>query len=331
MRTLRLAALAAVTAVGLTLAACSSESLDDDAAPAPGPGDTAELTPVTVGLLQIAASAAVQLGIDEGIFERHGLDVEIQFGQGGAALLPAVSSGSIEFAVGNPLSVLVAASQGLEMNIIAGYSSIDVPADLPPTGVLVTEGSGIETWSDLQGKRVAVNALNTQGDLTIKGAVEADGGDPSAVEFTEIAFPDQLAQLEQGHIDAAWVPEPFVGAALATDGIVFLGEPMGAAIPGLSTMVTFTSASFAAANPEIVSQFRAAIAESTDLAMADTDAYRDVIESFTGLPSEVVASINLEHLSAELDRGVIEDLSALALRYDFLDREPDLDDVLLLQ
>ncbi|MCX6503054.1 MAG: ABC transporter substrate-binding protein [Microbacterium sp.] len=330
MRTRRMTAIAAVAAIGIMLTACSGGSLSGETANPDSDAESGELVPVTVGLLPIAAAAAVQMGIDAGAFEDQGLDVTVQIGQGGAALLPAVSSGDIQFAVGNPLSVLVAASQGLEMSIIAGYSSVDVPADKLPTGVIVKADSGITTWKDLEGKKVAVNAFNTQGDLSIMGSVEQDGGDPNAVEFTEIAFPDQLAQLEQGNIDAAWVPEPFVGKALATDGLALLGEPMGNVIPGLSSMVTFTSTKYAEENPDIVEKFRAGIAASTDMAMADTDAYRDVIVSYTGMDAAVVANINLENLSADLDESIIEDLSTLALKYGFLEQEPDLSKVLLL-
>ncbi|HET8926852.1 MAG TPA: ABC transporter substrate-binding protein, partial [Microbacterium sp.] len=121
-RLIGIAAFAAAAA--LTLTACSSGTLSGDETKAPETDGPTELTKVTVGLLPIAPAAAVQLGIDEGIFEKHGLEIAVETGQGGAALLPAVSSGTIEFAVGNPQSVLVAASQGLPMNIIAGYSAI---------------------------------------------------------------------------------------------------------------------------------------------------------------------------------------------------------------
>nr|WP_274636157.1 ABC transporter substrate-binding protein [Microbacterium bovistercoris] len=327
MKKTRFAALAVAAATALALTACSSGSLsggDKSGAPSAG-GD---LTPVTVGLLKIAPSAAVQMGIDDGIFAKHGLDVKVQLGQGGAALLPAVSSQSIQFAVGNPLSVLVAAGQGLDMNIIAGYSSIEVPEDKAPSGIVVKKSSGIDSWKDLAGKTVAVNALNTQGDLTTMASVEADGGDPKAVKFTEIAFPDQLAQLEQGHIDAAWVPEPFLSAALAEDGMTFLGDPMRT-IPNLYTMVTFTSGAYADAHPEVVKAFRDAITESTKAAMDDTAHYDEAIVAFTGMPADVVKGIHLEHLTGTLDRSVIENLSTMAQKYSFVKQAPDLDKVIV--
>ena len=94
----RFTGLAALIAAGaLVLTACTSGSPSGDPTePAADPGtgsETEELTAITVGLLSIAPAAAVQYGIDEGIFEENGLDVEVQIAQGGAAMLPAVSTG----------------------------------------------------------------------------------------------------------------------------------------------------------------------------------------------------------------------------------------------
>ena len=330
MRTRRLSVLAAVAAAGFLLAGCSSGSLSGESpAPSDGGGEaTGELTPVTVGLLQIAPHAAVQLAIDEGIFEEHGLDVTVQLGQGGAALLPAVSSGSIQFAVGNPLSILVAASQGLDMRIIAGYSYQET--GVPASGLVVKADAGITSWKDLEGKTVAVNAVNTLGDLGTMGLVEEDGGDPSTVKFTEIAFPDQLAQLEQGNIDAAWIPEPFISAALATDGLTYLGNTFDV-IPGLYSTVTFTSGTYAEAEPEIVAAFAAAMTEATEFAMDNEDLNREEIVTYTGMPADVVNTITLEVLSGDLQRSILEELTALALKFNFLDNEPDLDKVIAIQ
>ncbi len=324
---------AAAAIAALALSACSSGSLDGGNVTPDNGSSSQDLIPVTVGVLPIATASAVPLGIEAGIFEKHGLDVDLQLGDGGAALLPAVASGSMQFAVGNPLSVVTAASQGLDMRIVAGFSrsyeNPDDSEDLAPSGVTVQEGSGITTWKDLEGKTVAVNALNTQGDLGIKSRVEADGGDPDKVNFIEIAFPDQLAQLEQGNIDASWTAEPFLSKARSTDGIAFLGDALRF-IPNLNSMVTFTSGAYADEHPEVVDAFREAIIESTALAMSDQEAFRAAIVAHTGMDEAVVNSINLEYISGDIDPAVIRELSATALKYGFISTEPDLDALLLL-
>lgn len=63
---------------------------------------------------------------------------------------------------------------------------------------------------DLPGRTVAVNTLNNIGDVTIKAVLQSEGIDPNGVSFTELAFPDMPAAVEQKRVDAAWACGPFV-------------------------------------------------------------------------------------------------------------------------
>ncbi len=322
----RFASLAALAAAGLALASCSSGS------PSGGGGDggqgEGDLTPITVGLLSIAPSAAVQYGIDQGIFEEHGLDVTIETAQGGAAMLPAVSTGQYDFGVGNPLSVLTAATQGVDVRIVSGYSfSWDEGDDA--NAVVVRADDGIESWTDLEGKTVATNTLKTQGDLTINEAVEADGGDPSSVDYIEVPFPDALAQLDGGNADAVWIPEPFLSAALAEpEKYSVLGYPNRDALPGIPTMVTFASGGTVDDDPELVQQWRDAVTDALEAATEDEEGFKETIVSFTDMPAETVDAMKQERLSGEVDDPVIVDLSDMAVKWEFLESEPDLDTVI---
>ncbi|WP_460801990.1 ABC transporter substrate-binding protein [Microbacterium sp. GXF6406] len=327
MRRSRLLSVAALAVAGaLALSGCSEGTPSGDAAPsAAAEGD---LTPITVGLLTIAPAAAVQYGIDEGIFEEHGLDVTTQITQGGAAMLPAVSTGQIDFGVGNPLSVLVAASQGVDVRVVSGYSFSNAEGD-DSNAVITKAGSGIDSWGDLEGKTVSVNAINTQGDLTIMESVEADGGDPAAVKFIEIAFPDALAQLDKGNADAVWIPEPFLASAVADPAkYEVLGYPNQNTIPGLPTMVTFTSASVAE-DTETVEKWRAAISEVLQATIDDPDGFAATISEFTGMPADAAQKLRLEVLTGDLDPDLIVQLSGLASKHGFIASEPDLDTVIV--
>ncbi|WP_105567606.1 ABC transporter substrate-binding protein [Microbacterium halophytorum] len=323
----RITAIAAVAATGLLLASCSQGSPSGGGGEG-GSGETEGLTSVTVGVLKIAPSAAVQYGIDEGIFEEHGLDVTLAEAQGGAAMLPSVSTGEYDFGIGNGLSVLTAATQGIDMRMVSGYSySLAEGEDI--NAVVVRAGDGIESWSDLEGKTVATNTLKTQGDLTINEAIERDGGDPSSVEYIEVPFPDALAQLEAGNADAVWIPEPFYSAAKAdAETFSIVGFPNQDSIPGLPTMVSFASGATVDDNPELVQQWRDALTETLDAATADDEGLRETIVEFTGMPAETVEVIGLERLSGELEDDLIVQLSDMAVKWGFLESEPDLDTVI---
>ena len=106
--------------------------------------------------------------------------------------------------------------------------------------------------------------LNLLGDLWFRGgdaAVEQDGGDPSAIKFVEVAFPDVPAQLEAGNIDAAWVPEPFV-TQLKTRGDALVVEPYQAVVPGLATLTAITTTKLRESDAKLVADFSAAMKET---------------------------------------------------------------------
>lgn len=310
--------------IALALTGCGSGSPSGTGGGAAGESGAAsgDLTKVTVGVLSIAPSGAMQYGIEEGIFEKHGLELELQTGQGGAAMLPAVSTGTMNFAVGNPLSVMTAANKGLDMKIVSGYSNSRAEGE-DNNAVIVKADSGIEDFADLAGKTTAVNTLKTQGDLTIMESAAMDGADPSKLNFSEMPFPDMEAQLERGNVDAIWVPEPFQSRALSNDAYKLLGYPNQKTLPGLPTMVTFTSGSYAEQNPEIVADFKAAVTETLTAAEADPDGVRAVLPEFMGMPEEVAKNLKMEEFDAEVRTEVLNDMGELMVKYEYVDSAPD--------
>src|SRR5690625_4048396 len=107
-----LSGLATAAAAALMLTACGGGGNGADEGGEAG-GETEELREVTIGVLSIAPSVGVAYGIEHGIFEEHGFDVTYEISSAGAAMLPAVSAGQLDFGVGNPLSVTTAVDQGL--------------------------------------------------------------------------------------------------------------------------------------------------------------------------------------------------------------------------
>src|SRR3712207_4724554 len=185
----------------LALAACGG---GDDEGGGNGAAAEGEVREVTVGALPILPTAALYAGIEEGFFEERGIEVTVETGQGGAALLPAVMAGQIDFATSNPVSLLQAREEGLDVRVISHWTSALSEGETDINGVVAAADSGIASAADLAGKRVAINTLNGMGDITVREAVKQDGGDPDAVQFVELPFPDMPAALAQGNVDAVW-------------------------------------------------------------------------------------------------------------------------------
>ncbi|OAV61563.1 ABC transporter substrate-binding protein [Enteractinococcus helveticum] len=321
-----LSGFATAAAAALMLTACGGGNGGDGGGEAGG--ETEEMREVKIGVLSIAPSVGVAYGIEHGIFEEHGFDVEYEISSAGAAMLPAVSAGQLDFGVGNPLSVTTAVDQGLDMKIVAGYSnSLEEGNDV--AGVVTRTDSGIETWADLEGKTTAVNALKTLGDLTVMHLAEEDGADPQALNFSEIGFPDMPAQLERGNTDAVWIPEPFLSQLLEDDANKLVGYSFQETDPGMATMVTFTSGQLAEEDPEMVADFAEAMTAALAAAQEDQEGSRELLVEFLEIPEEAAQELVMERLDGELNREQLMFMVDLANKYDFIDEAPSEEDLFL--
>ncbi|UZN03738.1 ABC transporter substrate-binding protein [Cellulomonas sp. S1-8] len=315
---------ALVAALSLGLAACSTAE--------PAPADEAESSAapeadspvaVTIGALSISETAPLWAAVEEGIFAEHGLDVTVQPIQGGAQAMPALINGDIDFSLGQPFGAMRASIQGLDVKIVANYAQSLTEGD-DINSVVVGAGSDITTAADLAGKKVAVNSLGAAGDLTIMAAVEADGGDPSTIEFVEVAFPDAAAQLEAGNIDAAWVPEPFVSMIVGAGGARVV-DPYQAVLPGLPTLVLQTTGATLTDDPELVQAVRDAFTAAFAWAEDNDETMRQSLVDEMSLPEEAAMGLPLPRFTTQIDREVLQGLADLAVEHEFFESAPDLD------
>jgi NitT/TauT family transport system substrate-binding protein len=314
--------LAVASAVGL--AGCGSDepsSSDDDG------GATTKTTTVSVGVIPIIDVAPLYLGIQKGFFSSRGLEVKPVPAQGGAAIVPAVMTGSQQFGFSNVVSLLTAREKNLPLlSVAAGASSTGDPA-ADVNAVLVGKGSTLQSAKDLEGKKVAINSLNNIGDTTIKAAVEKAGGDPSKVNFVELPFPDMPAQLERGNVDAVWESEPFRSQILAAGGRI-LFDNLTETYPKLQIAQYFTTETYKKANAEVVENFVAGINESMEYAAAHPEEVRTVLGTYTKLTPEVAAKVVLPAWPTSLDKDSTTAVGDAAKKYGTLKEAPDVSGLL---
>jgi NitT/TauT family transport system substrate-binding protein len=318
---LRVSALlmALVCAVGAT--ACG----DDDSGG--GGGGEGEPTTLNVGVIPIADVAPLYLGIEKGFFKEQQLTIKPQLAEGGAAITPAVLSGDFQIGFSNTISLLIAASKDLPVQIIsqgvlAGKTEEEAWADL-----LVLKDGPIKDAKDLEGKTIAVNTLKNICEVTIKASLEQDGVAVDTLEFTEVPFPDMNAALEAGRVDAACVVEPFVsqGKAGKARGI----DPFYVrTAPDLTVATYFTSTQYAEQNADVVDRFVEAMNKSLTYAQSHPDEVRQVLLDYTEIPPEAAEQIKLPTWRPDLNEPTIERLSELSLKYGLIEEQPDLDELI---
>jgi NitT/TauT family transport system substrate-binding protein len=312
----------AVGATGslLALAACGG---GDGGGAADG-----ELEQVTVGVIPIVDTAAIWLGEEQGFFEEEGIDLEIQTTSGGAAAVPGVVSGDFDFAFGNTVSVMVARDQGLDLRYVTnGAVTAGEEAERGFSAVVVPADSDIQGPADLAGKTVSVNNLKNIGDTTIRHVVEEAGGDPDAIEFVEVGFPDAPAALDRGQVDAAWILDPFLTQTLER-GDRAVTYNFREFHPDLDIAGYFTTAQKFEQDPETVEKFQTAMNRSLEYANENPEEVREIVGTYTEISEELRGEMVLPRYLTEFHRDALQQLGDAAVKYGTIENAPDLDAML---
>jgi NitT/TauT family transport system substrate-binding protein len=321
-------------AIALVMSGCT-----DSGAPssAPGTSGAEEEFTVNVAALPIAETGAIWAAIEEGIFAEHGLTLNLLPAAGGAQAVPSLLSGDIDFAIGSPVSAIKAALAGEQVRLIGDYADGNPLGEKDANSVVAGAASGIESWSDLAGMKVGTNSPGAHGNLAILEAVKADGGDPSTVEFVIVqgGFPAMPALLESGELDAAWMPDPFRGMAVAAGGTE-VGYPwQDGGLDEISGLANITIQSVIDENPQMVTQWVAALDEALAFAQENPDQVFQAIADNLDIPLEAAQATTLSTFNGTLDRERLEALIEAGIAYGsappylFWDASPDLDELVV--
>jgi NitT/TauT family transport system substrate-binding protein len=295
-----------------TTSASPETTAGEEMAPETTSADAApdEMMPLKIGLFPSLDYAAFYVGLEEGIFEDHGLDVEVEHIFTGTGLFSAITSGAVDLATNSLTSGSVGISNALPIKAVA------VAAHQPTEGnteVLVPSDSPIETWADLEGTTVAT--INLQGlfHLGVINAVASEGGDPASVEAVPMSPADEPPALAAGRLDAIVLQDPFLATAMAENDFRSLGNPFSTFDFTLPVGVFWSSIETTETKPELLSRFRDALDESTDYANANPERLLDVIPGYTDLEQDQLSDITLPMYNTELGEEPLLNMLQLML------------------
>jgi NitT/TauT family transport system substrate-binding protein len=301
-------------AVTTTLNACGGSSTAPNAAGSSAPDQ------VKAGVIAILDVAPIYLGKAQGFFAKHNIDLTMEQAQGGAAIVPAVVSGQYQFGFSNIVSLLLAQSQNVPIKAVAnGDNSTGDPAK--DFGGIVVKDPAITTAKDLEGKTVATNTLKNIVDTSVKSVVSKAGGDPGKVKFVELGFPDMAAALDAGRVQAIFVVEPFLSAALAK-GWRTVGS-YADVDPNLCVAVYFTSNQLIAQKPDLAKRFTDAMSESLAYAQSHPDAVRQIITTYTTMKADQRAAMTLPKFAPTIDKASVDKMNQLMVTYGLLTAPAD--------
>ncbi len=323
----RLSALLVGATLLISAAACGGEET-----PGPSTSGTADPTlslpsepdDVIAEVIPIGDVAPIYLGKEKGFFDEMMINLTLDTAAGGANIIPGVAAGQFQFGISNVPSVLIAQTSDVPIKVIAPGSGVAEPgADF---NGFVVKDPAYTSPADLAGKTVAANTLKGIVELGIRKLVDEDGGDGKSVNVVAVPFPDMIAALDTGQVDAIFVVEPFLSAALAK-GWTVIGD-LAQLDPDMLVSVYITSTQLAESDPNLVARFQAALKKSHEYAQANPDEARDAVGLYTQIPEEVRDGMTLTSWPSEINVDSLDYLADLIVEYGMTTERPDVSAVL---
>lgn len=226
---------------------------------------------------------------DQGIFEKHGLDVDMSIAQNGSVISAALAADQAQIGVPTPPVLLQANEQGLDLVVVAGATVLPFPKDA--AGVIAREG--INQPKDLIGKKVAVPGFGGSFDVITRYWVGTHGVDIHQVNWIELQFPQMGDALKSGLADAVLAVNPFYARILDSKVGHTMGNPWDSAPSGTMIVLYAATKAWAGKNPDAIKAFRASLDEGVAYVKdpAHAAAVHDSIAKWTKLPPAAAASI----------------------------------------
>jgi NitT/TauT family transport system substrate-binding protein len=291
---------------------------------ASGAASAAELTKLRVSTIPIADTASFEVAREKGFFAAEGLEIDTTPTSGGAIGIPALMSGQLQVAYSNVVSIILAASQGLDLVV---FAAADETSDAPPdlAGLVAKPGAGFKDGKALEGKRVAVNSRNNIIWLYTREWIAQTGGDPNKVNYIEVPFPQMTDAVQQGRVDAAMLVEPFLSGGLKGKQLESVGWPYSTVQKRLPVSQFATTRAYAEANPEILAKFRRAMAKAAEWTNANirSEEFLKILSGYTKAPVDGMREATMPVFVNTVDPASIAFVAALMKRHGILKNDVD--------
>jgi NitT/TauT family transport system substrate-binding protein len=253
-----------------------------------------------------------------GMFERAGLDVQIQRLGSGSAIASAVTGGAIDIGKSSIISLLAAHQHGIPYSIV-GTSAL-YSSKTPFEGLVVAKDSTIATGADLNGKTISTQSLNDVGQLAEEAWVDQHGGDSKTLHVTEIPTSAAQAAVESHRVAAAILLEPVLSAALAGGNVRLLGHAFGSIAPAFLFAAWFTTDEYAAKNVDAIRKFITVIYQAGAYTNTHHKEASPIVAQQIHIPVDVVANAQWSPAGTSIDPSMIQPVIDTAAKYGTLSK-----------
>jgi NitT/TauT family transport system substrate-binding protein len=261
----------------------------------------------------IENGAEVYYAKDMGFFAKAGLDVDIQNIQSGSAIAGAVESNAVDVGFASLVPLAIAHSKNVPFVLIAPGAVWTQSAK--NSGLFVASGSTIRSGRDLDGKTLATAGLGTLTEYAARAWIDATGGDATTVKFIEMGYSVMPAALAAGRVDGALINEPYFQVAKQAGTLI--GYPYDQVSKGFLIAGWFATPAWAAAHPDVVTRFAAAMRETAVWANDPQHQARsaEILEKYTHIDPAVVATMIRVRFADRLTPAAVQPQVDVSAKY----------------
>ncbi|WP_127473533.1 ABC transporter substrate-binding protein [Microbacterium sulfonylureivorans] len=266
-----------------------------------------EVTELRLGYFANVTHAPALVGLEEGLFEDAlgDIDVTTSVFNAGPAAIEALTAGAID-------ATYIGPNPSINTFIQSGGASARIVAGAATGGAALVVRPGIDSPDDLAGTTLASPQLGNTQDVALRVYLadqgyetDTSGGGDVSVTPTENA--QTLTLFQQGAVDGAWLPEPWVSRLVIDEGAEVLVDEANLWPDGeFPTTVLLVRAEFLEEHPDVVEQLleghAAAVQWIEDNPTEAPGVINAAIEAETGKPlSDAVIERALQHVTFSVD------------------------------
>ncbi len=176
--------------------------------------------------------AAAFVGVEKGIFLKHGIDLKLKVISTGPESAKALQAGEAQFAPQSLSPWIVSVERGWPgVAVVVGHGSGTAANFDQPLALVARKESGIQRVADLAGKRLGF-APGSAADFWARVLLKHHNVAAERVAVVNTRIPDSLPALQGGSVDAIAIWEPYVtmlqakvpGAVLVARGGGLIGQ-----------------------------------------------------------------------------------------------------------
>ena len=290
--------------VAMVMAGCASGT---STASVPTEEAAPSVSELRLGYFANVTHAPALVGLEEGLFADALGDVEVttQVFNAGPAAIEALTAGAID-------ATYIGPNPSINTFIQSGGESAHIIAGAATGGAALVVADGIDSPDDLAGTTLASPQLGNTQDVALRvwladEGYKTDTSGGGDVNITPTENAQTLTLFQQGDLDGAWLPEPWVSRLIIDAGAHVLQDEADLWPDGeFPTTVLLVRAEFLEEHPDVVADLLEGHIASVNWIAEHPDEAPGVIntaiEAETGKPlADEVITRALEHVTFSVD------------------------------